>query len=35
MVEAQVKVLQEQIPTSLSAGQLVQLPEVREIFMVC
>jgi hypothetical protein len=35
MVEVQVKVLQEQIPTSLSAGQLVRLPEVCEIFMVC
>jgi hypothetical protein len=34
MEEVQVKVLQKQIPTSLPAGQLVWLPEVREVFMV-
>jgi hypothetical protein len=34
MEEVQVKVLQEQIPMSLSAGQRVRLPEVREVFMV-
>jgi hypothetical protein len=34
MEKVQVKVLQKQILMSLPVGQLVRLPEVREVFMV-